>query len=91
MIKDCLNILLENNYNEMTMKPVVRNLIENFDNNQLYFLLMQGVKISNDLTLYFQFGMGFRCFNENAHIIGNKPICGVIEKALNNKFKMITS
>lgn len=91
MIKECLNILLENNYNEMAMKPVVQNLLENFDDDQLYYLLMNGVKISNDLTLYFQIGMGFRCFNDNSHFIGNKPICGVIERTLNNKYKMIKS
>lgn len=86
MIKDCLNILVENNYNEPTLKPTVKQLLEGFDDNQLYYLLSQnGLKISNDLTLYFQFGMGFRCFNENAHIVGNRPICGVIERSLNNK------
>ena len=92
MIKECLNILIENNYGEMTLKPTIERLLEGFDDQQLYYLLSQnGLKISNDLTLYFYNGVGFRCFNENARIVGNKPICGVIERSLNNKYKLITS
>jgi len=76
---------MTNNYNENTMRPMVHQLLENFDDDQLYHLLMDGVKISKDLTLYFHRGVGFRCMNENTHIIGTKPICGVIERTLNSK------
>ena len=86
MIKECLNLLMLNNFGENTMRPTVLNLLENFDEDQLVYLLRDGVKISKDLTLYFNIGMGFRCMNDNTHIIGTKPICGVIERNLNHKY-----
>lgn len=87
MIKECLKVLLERDYEEPTLKPTIKNLLNNFDEDQLVYLLNNGLKISSDLVLYFYFGIGFRCYNDNAHIIGNKPICNVIEKKLNNKYK----
>ncbi|NPV12770.1 MAG: hypothetical protein HPY57_13365 [Ignavibacteria bacterium] len=91
MIKECLNILIENNYNEVTLRPTVKHLVENFDDDQLIYLAQNGgLKISADIILTFHYGIGFRCYNNNAHIIGNKPICGVIERALNNKYKLLS-
>ncbi len=85
MIKECLNILLERDLKEPTLPTVIRSLVENFDSDQLYYMLQNGLKISSDLTLFYYHGQGFRCMNENAHIIGTKPICGVIERSLNKK------
>jgi hypothetical protein len=85
-MKEYLNILLERNYNEPTLPPIIKYLVENYDNDQLLYLLNNGIKISQDLILYYYPGSGFRCMNENSHIIGNKPICGVIERTLNNKW-----
>jgi len=84
-MKEYLKLLLERDLYENTLPVVVRNLINNFDNNQLCYMLQNGLKISNDIVLYYYNGIGFRCSNENAHIIGNKPICGVIERMLNDK------
>jgi len=92
MIKECLNILIENNYNEIMLRPTVKHLLENFDNDQLFHLSHNvGLKISPDIILTFHFGVGFRCYNTNSNIVGNKPICGVIERALNNKYKLLLS
>jgi len=85
MIKEYLISLLERNLYEPTLPPIIKNLTENFDEMQLMYMLQNGLKISEDLVLYYYNGQGFRCINENAHIIGNKPICGVIERQLNNK------
>jgi len=84
-MKEYLETLLERDYMEPTMPPMIRKIVESYDEDQLYYLLSIGLKISSDLKLYFQRGVGFRCVNENSNIIGNKPICGVIERTLNNK------
>lgn len=84
-MREYLNILLERNYNEPTLKPTIMYLLENYNSNQLSYLLNTGIKISQDLILYYYPGSGFRCINENSQIIGNKPICNIIERALNNK------
>lgn len=85
MIKECLNALLERDFKEPTLPPMIKNIMENFDNDQIFYMLQNGMKISKDLTLFYYQGQGFRCMNDNAQIIGNKPICGVIERSLNKK------
>ena len=85
MIKEYLQTLLERNLNEPTLPPIIKYLTETFEDEQLLYMLQNGLKISDDLTLYYYNGAGFRCMNENANIVGNKPICGVIERTLNNK------
>jgi len=85
MIKEYLQILLERDYREPTMVKTIKELLENYDDDQLGYMLHSGLKISNDITLYYFDGQGFRCTNENIHIIGHKPVCQVIEKTLNNK------
>lgn len=83
MIRKCLNLLVEKDYKEQSLKPKVLYLLDNFNNDQLLHLLKNGLKISEDIILYYINGMGFRCMNENTRIIGNKPICNIIEKNLN--------
>jgi len=85
MVKEYLQILLERDYREPTMPKTIKTLLETFDDDQLGYMLHTGLKISDDITLYYFEGQGFRCSNENAHIIGHKPVCNVIEKTLNNK------
>lgn len=85
MIKEYLSVLLERDYFEPTMPLTIKNILENFDDDQINYLLSTGLKISNDLTLYYQNGVGFRCMNENINIIGRKPVCNIIAKTLNNK------
>lgn len=84
-MRQYLKILLERDYNEPSMIKKIKEILENFDNQQIDYMLLNGMKISNDLILYYFIGQGFRCTNENKHIIGNKPICQIIEKVLNNE------
>lgn len=85
MIKEYLEILLERDYREPNMVFTIKSLLENYDDDQLGYMLNNGLKISNDITLFYYDGQGFRCTNENTQIIGHKPVCGVIERALNKK------
>jgi hypothetical protein len=85
MIKEYLELLLERDYHEPSMTKTVKMLLETYDDNQLGYMLHNGLKISNDINLYYFEGQGFRCNNDNSHIIGNKPVCQVIQKTLNNK------
>lgn len=85
MIKEFLELLLERDYKEPSMVKTIKFLLENYDDDQLGYLLHSGLKISNDIILFYYDGQGFRCINENSNIIGNKPVCSVIERTLNNK------
>lgn len=85
MIKEYLEILLERDYREPNMVFTIKSLLENYDDDQLGYMLNNGLKISNDITLFYYDGQGFRCTNENIQIIGHKPVCGVIERTLNKK------
>ena len=84
LIKETLNTLIENDFREPKIIPIIKNIIENFDNEQILYMLQNGIEITDELVLFFYEGQGFRCMNNNAHIIGVKPICGVIERRLNN-------
>jgi len=83
MIKETLKILIENDFHEPKIIPIIKSIIENLDDDQILYMLNNGVKISDDLRLFYYNEQGFRCQNENAHIVGVKPICGVIERKLN--------
>jgi hypothetical protein len=84
LLKETLNILIENDFKEPKIIPNIRKIVENFDDSQIFYMLQNGIKITDELVLFFYEGQGFRCMNNNAHIIGVKPICGVIERRLNN-------
>ena len=84
-MKEYLEILLERDYREPNMTLTIKSLLENYDDDQLGYMLQNGLKISNDMTLFYYDGQGFRCTNENTHIIGHKPVCGVIERTLNKR------
>lgn len=85
MIKEYLELLLERDYREPNMLFTIKTLLEKFDDEQLGYMLHSGLMISNDITLFYYEGQGFRCTNANTHIVGHKPICGVIERTLNKK------
>jgi len=84
IIKETLKILVENDFREPKIIPIIKKIVENFDDDQIFYMLQNGIKISDELVLFYYVGQGFRCMNENAHIVGVKPICGVIERRLNN-------
>ena len=84
MLKETLNILIENDFREPKITPIIKRIVENFDDDQILYMLQNGLKITDELILFYYEGQGFRCTNTNSHIIGVKPICGVIERKLNN-------
>jgi hypothetical protein len=84
-MKKYLQLLLERDYREMTMPTYIKTLINNYDDDQLMYLLYEGVNISVDIKLYYYEHVGFRCMNINSNTIGHKPVCRLIEKTLNNK------
>ena len=86
MIKDFLNVLIESDLKENTLKTITNNLLS-YDDDQLLYLIKDGVNISKDLILYYIDGMGFRCENINSQIYGKKPVCGLIERKLNTLLK----
>jgi len=88
-MKEYLEFLMERDYKEPTMPFTIKKLLENYDEKQLSYMLQSGLEIGENLTLYYYEGQGFRCTNNNSHLIGHKPVCGVIERTLNKK--LITS
>ena len=62
-MKQYLKLLTEKNFNEPTMSPIISGLMVNYDDDQLLFMFQTGVKISKDLSLFYQLGVGFRCYN----------------------------
>ena len=86
MVKDLLTVLMKRDYKVNGLHSTIAYITENYNETQLEYLLTNGMNINgNDLILYYQHGMGFRCVNINENVVGVKPICGVLERALNNK------
>ena len=82
-MKEKLQVLLERNYGIATLNTTIYKLLE-FNEDQLINLLVHGVKISNELSLQYLPGVGFRCWNENVSQVGILPVAGVIERKLNS-------
>lgn len=78
-MKEILNILVTKDFNESKLQSTMKYVLETYDDDQLEHLLMTGLKITNNLVLYYYPNVGFRCINEN----GTDYICGVIDRALN--------
>lgn len=87
MIKTFLQTLLEKDYMVDSLHKTVQTLLLKYDNDQLYYKLLGGLKISTNLVLYYYIGVGFRCFNDNINTIGRNPVCNVIERNLNHELK----
>jgi hypothetical protein len=83
-MKEQLKILLERDYNIPTLRPTLLKLLE-FNEEQLTGLLINSVKISNELTLQYIPGSGFRCWNINTSSVGVLPVAGLIERKLNKE------
>ena len=88
MIKDILNILTEKDYNIHGLQKTISYYLNNMTDTQLYMLLKEGMNInSGEFILIYVEGMGFRCYNTDKYINGNKPVCNIIEKNLNERIK----
>ena len=84
MLRKCLLELKERNLEIPFLNKNINYLLETFDDDQLLYLLQNGVKLDNEhIILQYFYGAGFRCFNENYEYVGRKPICNLIEKKLN--------
>jgi len=83
-MKEKLQILLERDYGVTTLSITLNKLFELSD-DQLEMLLVQGMKISNELILQYTAGIGFRCWNNNQNQVGHLPVAGVIERKLNSE------
>jgi len=83
-MKEELKCLLERDYNIPTLRPTILKLLK-LDEDQLNSLLMNSVKISEELALQYIPGSGFRCWNVNTSIVGVLPIAGLIERKLNKE------
>ena len=83
MIKHTLKILTEKNYNINELKKTVSSVLDTMTDEQLTFILSSnGLKISNDLDLFFYYGVGFRCLSRTNH-----PVKSIIEKNLNDRLQ----
>ena len=72
----------------MSINKHVKFLLESYDENQIKFKLQTnvGVKIDNNMIhLWYYPGIGFRCKNMWEDKYGKLPICGKIERFLNNE------
>ena len=86
MIKEILNILVEKNYNILGLKNRMTEVLNYYTEEQLFYMLKDGLNINgNEFELYYVEGIGFRCHNTDKHINGNKPVCNIIEKNLNER------
>ena len=83
-MKEQIQLLLQRDYNIPTLRPTLLKLLE-FNDEQLLGLLMNSVKISNELTLQYIPGSGFRCWNINTESVGVLPVAGLIERKLNKE------
>ena len=84
MIRELLHKLLEKKYNKEIDKKLT-DLIINYNEEQLGYLLVNGIKLTENINLYCYIGTGFRCYNTNENLVGKLHICNVVEKFLNNK------
>jgi hypothetical protein len=92
MLKECLIYLKEQNIKIKNLNPTLDYFIDNFDDDALFKLLTEGIRINNDvIILSFYPGYGFQCSNDNKNQIGKMPICNIMEKLLNKKLYMLNS
>ena len=92
IIKKCLLKLTEQNY-DMSINKHVKYLLENLDETQLiYKLSNNGIKIDNNMiNLWYYPNIGFKCDNMWKEKYGNLPICGKIERYLNEQLYKINN
>lgn len=86
-VKQALQRLTEQNV-DMAINKHVKFLLENVEESQLVYKLSTnvGVKIDNSMIqLWYHPGIGFQCNNLFQERYGRLPICGKIERFLNNE------
>jgi hypothetical protein len=83
MIKECLSEITHPRYKEVF--EIVRQLIDNYDDYQLEYALVNGIGISENIIIQKYPNGAFNCFNRDKMIKGHLPICRLIETKLNQK------
>jgi len=90
-VKQALKKLTEQNV-DMSINKHVAYLLENVEEQQLLFKLSQvpGVKIDNNIIqLWYHNGIGFTCKNMFTERFGRLPVCGFIERFLNEEIRKV--
>ena len=85
--KQTLQKLIEENI-DLSVNKHVKYLLENVEESQLLYKLSSapGIIIDNNMIhLWYHQGIGFTCKNNNTERYGRLPICGRIERFLNNE------
>lgn len=86
-IKQALQRLTEENV-DMNVNKHLKYLLENVEEQQLLYKLSSapGVILDNSMIhLWYHPGIGFTCKNNLVEKYGRLPICGRIERFLNNE------
>ena len=83
-MKEQLEVLLQRDYGIPTLNRTIISLLE-YSDDQLTNLLVNTLKISDELALQYLPGVGFRCWNINQSQVGVLPIAGLIERKLNQE------
>jgi len=83
-MKEQLQILLQRDYGISTLNRTINSLLE-YSDDQLVNLLVNTIKISDELALQYLPGVGFRCWNINQGQVGVLPVAGLIERKLNKE------
>lgn len=72
-------------------KDILSRYIATYNDEQLSYILMSpgGLKC-DDITLFFFYGVGFRCNNDTSKV-GRLPICNTYQNILNKKYQELMS
>jgi len=86
----CLERLTERNV-DMAINKHVKFLLENVNESQMEYKLMQptGIKIDgNMIQLWYYPGSGFKCRNMFEEKYGRLPLCNFVESFLNEQLSL---
>jgi len=87
MVKECLREITNNRY-----KDVYENIIfilENYEEYQIEYALVNGISLNDNIVLQKYQNGPFNCFNRDRMMVGNLPICRLIETKLNQKMNIL--
>jgi hypothetical protein len=85
MIVECLKEILDDRFSDIYEN--LKNMIDNYDEQQLHYLLVNGLSLSENIVIQKYPNMTFNCYNRDRHIRGLLPMCKLLETKLNRKLK----
>lgn len=87
MIIECLDELVNSDLDfGVLRKDRIKYYINNFNEEQLSFILSNNGLVAHDIFIYFYPGIGFRCLNDD-RVTGKLPICNILQNRLNKKYQ----